>query len=176
MALSGLFTEAPRSVLCSAIRPASSSGQQHVFPKCVYSLEVSLVEAMWKFPPPNSRQSISTASSFSYYFSMCLHRYIHIHIYAHPSLRSGNVASLWGSRLFFCRFVLCAEGKRAAEKKTKEQFQRPSVESTVETFLIDVDFPPDPLKKKAMGQTQLTGSVKFFVDLTHNGACKSIWL
>ena len=67
------------------------------------------------------------------------------------------------------RFVLCAEGKRAAEKKTKEQFQRPSVESTVENFLEDVDFPPDPLKKRAMGETQLTGSVKFFVNITHNG-------
>lgn len=64
---------------------------------------------------------------------------------------------------------MCAEGKRAAEKKTKEQFQRPSVETTVENFLVDVDFPPDPLKKKALGVTQLTGSVKFFVNLTHNG-------
>lgn len=67
------------------------------------------------------------------------------------------------------RFVLCAEGKRAAEKKTKEQFQRPSVESTMEGFLEDVDFPPDPVKKKAMGETQVTGTVKFFVNITHNG-------
>lgn len=67
------------------------------------------------------------------------------------------------------RFVLCSEGKRAAEKKTKEQFQRPSVESTVEEFLEDLDFPSDPLKKRALGETQHTGSVKFFINITHNG-------
>ncbi|CDJ42504.1 C2 domain-containing protein, putative [Eimeria tenella] len=94
-----------------------------------------------------------------------------VQCYALPSDRPVLLASSMFSLNVFIpsKFVLCAEGKRAAEKKTKEQFQRPSVESTVETFLIDVDFPPDPLKKKAMGQTQLTGSVKFFVDLTHNG-------
>lgn len=69
--------------------------------------------------------------------------------------------------------MLCAEGKRAAEKKTKEQFQRPSVESTVEDFLEDVDFPPDPLKKRSMGETQVTGAVKFFVDITHNGTAQA---
>ena len=41
---------------------------------------------------------------------------------------------------------------------------------------MDVDFPPDPLKKKALGVTQLTGSVKFFVNLTHNGGAEDILL
>ncbi|CDI81794.1 C2 domain-containing protein, putative [Eimeria acervulina] len=90
--------------------------------------------------------------------------------YALPSDRPILLAgSMFTLNVFIpAKFVLCAEGKRAAEKKTKEQFQRPSVETTVENFLVDVDFPPDPLKKKALGVTQLTGSVKFFVNLTHN--------
>ncbi|OEH76777.1 c2 domain-containing protein [Cyclospora cayetanensis] len=90
--------------------------------------------------------------------------------YALPSDRPVLlVTSMFTLNVFIpAKFVLCAEGKRAAEKKTKEQFQRPSVESTVENYLADVDFAPDPLKKRAMGETQHTGSVKFFVNLTHN--------
>ncbi|KAL8453904.1 hypothetical protein Emed_000615 [Eimeria media] len=90
--------------------------------------------------------------------------------YALPSDRPVLlVTSMFTLNVFIpSKFVLCAEGKRSAEKKTKEQFQRPSVESTVENFLEDVDFPPDPVKKRALGETQVTGSVKFFVNITHN--------
>lgn len=68
-----------------------------------------------------------------------------------------------------CRFVLCAEGKRVAEKKTREQFLRPSVESTVENFIDDIDFPADLLKRRVMGHTEVTGSIKFFVNMSHGG-------
>ncbi|KAL8432549.1 hypothetical protein ACSSS7_004546 [Eimeria intestinalis] len=90
--------------------------------------------------------------------------------YALPSDRPVLlVGSMFTLNVFIpSKFVLCAEGKRSAEKKTKEQFQRPSVESTVENFLEDVDFPPDPVKKRALGETQVTGTVKFFVNITHN--------
>nr|CEL66850.1 TPA: heat shock protein DNAJ pfj4, putative [Neospora caninum Liverpool] len=66
------------------------------------------------------------------------------------------------------KFVLFAEGKRAADKKTKEQYARPSVDSTLEQFLDDVTFPSDSLKKSVMGDIDVTGFVKFFVNLTHH--------
>ncbi|EPR62810.1 putative heat shock protein DNAJ pfj4 [Toxoplasma gondii TgCatPRC2] len=66
------------------------------------------------------------------------------------------------------KFVLFAEGKRAADKKTKEQYARPSVDSTLEQFLDDVIFPSDSLKKSVMGDIDVTGFVKFFVNLTHH--------
>ncbi|PFH33328.1 putative heat shock protein DNAJ pfj4 [Besnoitia besnoiti] len=65
------------------------------------------------------------------------------------------------------KFVLFAEGKRAADRKTKEQYARPSVDSTLEQFLDDIIYPADGLKKAVMGDVDITGYVKFFVNITH---------
>lgn len=62
-----------------------------------------------------------------------------------------------------------AEGKRASDKKTREQYARPSVESVLENFLDDLHFPCDHLKKGIQGNVDITGQIKFFINLTHKG-------
>lgn len=78
-------------------------------------------------------------------------------------------SSFFSSFCLCCRFVLFAEGKRASDKKTREQYARPSVESVLEKFLDDLSFPCDYLKKGIQGNVDITGQIKFFINLTHKG-------